>query len=134
MSRQKKLTFFTTAYNRFALVFPFIVVSPAYFAGTIQLGALVQTAGAFGSVETALSLFITVYRDLAEWRACIARLDGFDRSIAAARASAAASSAAKAEPGPKSIPAASKAGLAIEGLSVHLPSGAPLGATEELVM
>ncbi len=132
MSRQKRLTFFTTAYNRFALVFPFIVVSPAYFAGSIQLGALVQTAGAFGSVETALSFFITVYRDLAEWRACIARLDGFDRSIAAARASAAASSAAKAPPRPESIPAAPKTGLTIEGLSVHLPSGAPLVATEDL--
>ena len=81
MSRQKRLTFFTTAYTRFALVFPFIVVSPAYFAGRMQLGGLVQTAGAFDSVQTALSFFVTVYRDLAEWRAVIARLDGFDRSI-----------------------------------------------------
>ena len=88
MSRQKRLTFFTTAYNRFALVFPFIVVSPAYFAGSMQLGGLVQTAGAFGSVQTALSFFVTVYRDLAEWRAVIERLDGFDRSIGIARASA----------------------------------------------
>src|SRR5204862_3931715 len=31
MLRQKRLTFFTTAYTRFAIVFPFIVVSPAYF-------------------------------------------------------------------------------------------------------
>ena len=91
MSRQKRLTFFTTAYNRFALVFPFLVVSPAYFAGSMQLGGLVQTAGAFGSVQTALSFFVTVYRDLAEWRAVIARLDGFDRSMAAARASIVAS-------------------------------------------
>ncbi len=132
MLRQKRLSFFTTAYNRFALVFPFIVVSPAYFAGTIQLGGLVQTAGAFGSVETALSFFITVYRDLAEWRACIARLDGFDRSIAAARASATATADGKAPPHLGSLPAASKAGLTIEGLAVHLPSGAPLVATEDL--
>jgi putative ATP-binding cassette transporter len=132
MSRQKRLSFFTTAYNRFALVFPFIVVSPAYFAGTIQLGGLVQTAGAFGSVETALSFFITVYRDLAEWRAVIARLDGFDRSIAAARASAAATADGKAPPHLDSLPAASKTGLTIEGLSVHLPSGAPLVASEDL--
>ena len=88
MSRQKRLTFFTTAYTRFALVFPFIVASPAYFVGTMQLGGLVQTAGAFNSVETALSFFINVYRDLAEWHAVIARLDGFDRSIGIARASA----------------------------------------------
>ena len=46
MLRQKRLTFFTTAYTRFALVFPFIVVSPAYFVGNMQLGGLVQTAGA----------------------------------------------------------------------------------------
>jgi vitamin B12/bleomycin/antimicrobial peptide transport system ATP-binding/permease protein len=131
MLRQKRLTFFTTAYNRFALVFPFIVVSPAYFSGTIQLGGLVQTAGAFGSVETALSFFVTVYRDLAEWRAVIARLDGFDRSIAAAQA-AATVTADKAPPHVQSSPSASKGGLTIEGLSVLLPNGAPLVATENL--
>ena len=69
--------------------FPYVVVSPAYFAGAMQLGGLVQTAGAFGTVETALSFFINVYRDLAEWRAVIARLDGFDRSIGIARATTA---------------------------------------------
>jgi putative ATP-binding cassette transporter len=136
MSRQKRLTFFTTGYTRFALVVPFIVVSPAYFAGTIQLGGLVQTAGAFGSVETALSFFIAVYRDLAEWRAVIARLDGFDRSIAAARAAAEASTApvttTSVSPPPETLPPAPKTGLTIDGLSVRLPNGAPLVATEDL--
>jgi putative ATP-binding cassette transporter len=133
MSRQKRLTFFTTAYNRFALVFPFIVVSPAYFAGSIQLGGLVQTAGAFGSVETALSFFVTAYRDLAEWRAVILRLDGFDRSIAAARASASGAGAVEALPHLETKPSTgSKTGLTIEGLAVQLPSGAPLVATEDL--
>ncbi len=125
MSRQKRLTFFTTAYTRFAIVFPFIVVSPAYFAGLMQLGGLVQIAAAFNSVETALSFFITVYRDLAEWRAVIARLDGFDRSIGVARAAA-------TMPRTDSISPASKTGLTIEGLSVRLPTGAPLVATEDL--
>jgi len=130
MSRQKRLTFFTTAYNRFALVFPFIVVSPAYFAGTMQLGGLVQTAGAFGSVQTALSFFVTVYRDLAEWRAVIERLDGFDRSIGIARASAPATPTL---PQDDVVPATkTKTGLTIGGLSVHLPNGAPLVATEDL--
>jgi putative ATP-binding cassette transporter len=125
MSRQKRLTFFTTAYTRFAIVFPFIVVSPAYFAGLMQLGGLVQIAGAFNSVETALSFFITVYRDLAEWRAVIARLDGFDRSIGVARAAA-------TMPRTDNISPTSKTGLTIEGLSVRLPTGAPLVATEDL--
>jgi len=133
MSRQKRLTFFTTTYTRFALVFPFIVASPAYFVGAMQLGGLLQTAGAFNSVETALSFFINVYRDLAEWRAVIARLDGFDRSIDVARvaATASAAAAAVAPQGAAARPTA-KTGLTIEGMSVQLPTGAPLVATEDL--
>jgi putative ATP-binding cassette transporter len=127
MSRQKRLTFFTTTYTRFALVFPFIVASPAYFVGAMQLGGLLQTAGAFNSVETALSFFINVYRDLAEWRAVIARLDGFDRSIDVALTAAAASAAPQ---GDAAHPA--KPGLTIEAMSVHLPTGAPLVTTEDL--
>ena len=38
MSRQKRLTFFTTGYTQVSIVFPIIVVSPAYFSGVIQLG------------------------------------------------------------------------------------------------
>ena len=44
MTRQKKLTFFTAGYAQVSIVFPYIVVSPAYFAGAIQLGGLMQTA------------------------------------------------------------------------------------------
>ena len=54
------------------------MVSPAYFAGAIQLGGLMQTATAFGSVQDALSFFVTIYRQLAEWRAVVERLAGFD--------------------------------------------------------
>src|SRR5262249_52880896 len=126
MSRQKQLTFFTTSYTRFAIIFPFIVVSPAYFSGLMQLGGLVQTAGAFNSVETALSFFITVYRDLAEWRAVIARLDGFDRSIGIAQAAAATN------PRSEEVKPAEKAGLTIDSLSVRRPTGAPLVAAEDI--
>ena len=45
-----------------------------------------QTASAFGSVQGALSFFISTYRTLAEWRAVVARLDGFETSIATAQA------------------------------------------------
>ena len=61
------------------------MVSPAYFAGTIQLGGLMQTASAFGSVQDALSFFVTAYRELAEWRAVIERLDGFETGVARPR-------------------------------------------------
>ena len=32
MSRQKKLTFFTSSYSQVATIFPYVVVSPAYFS------------------------------------------------------------------------------------------------------
>jgi len=57
MSRQKKLTFFTTSFQQVAIVFPYVVASPAYFAGLFQLGGLMQAASAFSSVQSALSFF-----------------------------------------------------------------------------
>src|SRR6266516_4090445 len=48
MSRTKRLTAFTTSYTQAAIIFPYILVAPAYFAKKIQLGALIQTAEAFG--------------------------------------------------------------------------------------
>ena len=85
MTRQKKLTFLTAGYGQVSSVFPFVVVSPAYFAGAIQLGGLMQIANAFGRMQEALSVFITVYRNFAQWRAVVERLAGFDQSVATAR-------------------------------------------------
>ncbi len=119
MSRQKKLTFLTASYSQVSIVFPYIVASPAYFAGAIQLGGLMQTASAFNSVQGALSFFITVYRSLAEWRAVIERLSGFDRAVQAARA------LAKTQPAITLAP--NSAGtLAFNDLAVRLPNGAAL--------
>ena len=77
MQRTKQLTFLTAGYTQVSVIFPFIVASPAYFAGAVQLGGLMQTASAFGSVQTALSYFVNAYRQIAEWRAVIERLEGF---------------------------------------------------------
>jgi putative ATP-binding cassette transporter len=86
MSRQKKLTFLVQGYGQVAIVFPYVVASPAYFAGAIQLGGLMQTASAFSSVQQALSYFVDAYRRVAEWLAVVERLASFDTSVTAARA------------------------------------------------
>ena len=88
MQRTKLLTFLTASYTQISTVFPFIVISPAYFAGAVQLGGLMQTASAFSSVQTALSFFVSYYRQLAEWQAMIERLDGFNLAVEKARAAA----------------------------------------------
>jgi putative ATP-binding cassette transporter len=118
MTRQKKLTFFTASYSQAAVVFPFIMVSPAYFAGKVQLGGLMQTANAFGQVQSALSVFVTLYRSLAEWSAVIERLSGFEQSIVAARRLAAAGGIA--------IERGEAGTVAFKDLAVELPNGAPL--------
>ena len=128
MQRTKKLTFLTSGYTQISIVFPFIVISPAYFAGAVQLGGLMQTASAFTSVQTALSFFVNAYRSLAEWRAVIARLDGFN--IAAERARAAATA-------PQAIAVSTREGrdrVEIDDLLVRLPQGTPLVAAADIAI
>jgi vitamin B12/bleomycin/antimicrobial peptide transport system ATP-binding/permease protein len=126
MSRTKRLTAFTASYSQAAVIFPYILVAPAYFAKKIPLGGLQQTASAFGSVQTALSIFVTIYRTLADWRAIIARLDGFEAAIA---------SATTLEKSSESIGVvASEGGKAIDlrRLMLRLPNGTPLVSAEAL--
>ena len=119
MSRQKKLTFLTAGYRQAAVVFPYIMVSPAYFAGVVQLGGLMQTANAFGQVQDALSVFVNIYRSLAEWRAVVERLAGFDQSIVAARAAASTPPVITLAPGDTSA-------VTLKDVAVRLPQGTPL--------
>ncbi len=125
MTRQKRLTFFTAGYSQISTVFPYVVVSPAYFAGAMQLGGLTQTAGAFGQVQGALSFFIGVYRYLAEWRSVVERLSGFDQSVAAALAAAQAKPSITIERG-------EAAEVSFKDLKVRLPNGVPLVNANDL--
>jgi putative ATP-binding cassette transporter len=125
MQRQKQLTFFTQSYSQASVIFPYIVVSPAYFSGAMQLGGLMQTASAFNSVQTALSYFITAYRQIAEWRAVIARLTGFEQAIAAGRA------AAVTPPAVEIVPRGGGA-FALDRLDVRLPDGERIVAAEHV--
>src|SRR6202050_3133584 len=88
MQRQKQLTFFTQSYSQAAVIFPYLMVSPVYFSGAMQLGGLMQTASAFNSVQTALSYFISSYQAIAQYQAVVQRLSGFEDAIEAGRAAA----------------------------------------------
>ena len=125
MSRTKKLTFLTSSYAQISVIFPYIVVTPAYFAGHLQLGGLTQTAGAFNAVQTALSFFINVYRQLAEWRAVIERLTGFEAAIATAANLGVTTPAIAVV----AAPAAQQVRLA--ALDVTLPDGKPLVSVDD---
>ena len=127
MRRTKKLTFFTASFSQASVIFPYIMASPAYFAGAMQLGGLMQTASAFNSVQTALSYFVSSYQQIADWRAVIARLSGFETAIANGRA------AALADPTIEVLPRDGSSAISIDRLNVKLPHGEPLVNAEQIV-
>ena len=119
MTRQKKLTSFTAGYGQVSSIFPFVVVSPAYFANLVQLGGLMQTASAFSSVQGALSFFVTTYRQIADWRAVVQRLEGFEAAVATGR------KIAVTDPIVHVVRKESPA-ISIDDLDLRLPNGQPL--------
>jgi vitamin B12/bleomycin/antimicrobial peptide transport system ATP-binding/permease protein len=120
MKRQKKLTFFTQSYAQASVIFPYLMVSPVYFSGAMQLGGLMQTGSAFNSVQTALSYFITAYQSIAQYRAVVTRLSGFEDAITAAR------NVAVTPPVVEVLPRDNTNVITIDRLKVRLPHGEPL--------
>jgi vitamin B12/bleomycin/antimicrobial peptide transport system ATP-binding/permease protein len=128
MKRTKKLTFFTASYSQASIIFPYVMVSPAYFSGKMQLGGLMQTASAFNSVQNALSYFVTAYRAIAEYQAVVTRLSGFERAIDAGR------DAALAPPVIEVVPREGANAVAIDHLAVRLPDGTPLLDADQMAL
>jgi len=119
MKRQKSLTWFRAGYNQIATIFPFVVAAPRYFAGSIQLGGLMQTASAFGQVQDALSWFVNAYTQLAEWRATVDRLTTFHNATQVARADARSNAGVVTATHDENRYTASN-------VNIDLPGGAPL--------
>ena len=119
MSRTKRLTAFTQSYAQAAVVIPIVLVAPALFAGKILIGTLLQAAEAFGNVQKALSFFVGIYRTMAEWRAVVARLDGFEMSVESAAQLKSGGAISLAMPG-------GSHDIDLKQLLVRLPNGAPL--------
>jgi vitamin B12/bleomycin/antimicrobial peptide transport system ATP-binding/permease protein len=128
MKRTKKLTFFTASYSQASIIFPYVMVSPAYFSGKMQLGGLMQTASAFNSVQNALSYFVTAYRAIAEFQAVVTRLSGFERAIDAGR------DAALTPPVIEVVPREGANAVAIDHLAVRLPDGTPLVDADHIAL
>jgi len=92
----------------------------------MELGGLMQTASAFGTVQAAFSFFVTAYDTLADWKSVVDRLDGFDRSLTAVEAAE--------DEGPKLAKDPAADTLAIKDLVVRLPDGRALVEVPKLVL
>jgi putative ATP-binding cassette transporter len=73
----KRLNWFGSFYDQLAVVFPFLVAAPRYFAGAIEFGVIFQVSNAFGRVQDSLSWFVSVFQSLASWKATTNRLVTF---------------------------------------------------------
>jgi putative ATP-binding cassette transporter len=128
IKRQKRLNFFTQSYSQASVIFPYLMVSPVYFSGAMQLGGLMQTASAFNSVQTALSYFVEAYQTIAQYRSVVARLAGFEDAIVAGR------DVALTPPMVEVLPHDHSNVISIDRLNVRLPNREPLVGAEHIVL
>ena len=120
--RQKLLGFFTSFFSNFTIIFPLMLLAPAYFFGKATLGTMMQANSAFGRVQDGLTWFVDSYNSLADYRAIVQRLTGFEAVMARSDA------LASAKPNIATRPASGPA-FGAEGVVVGLPDGTPLSAS-----
>ena len=81
VNRQKKLNWFTSFFGQFSVIFPYLLLAPAYFFGKATYGTFMQTNQAFSSVQDGLTWFVDQYSTLADYRAVVQRLMGFETAM-----------------------------------------------------
>jgi vitamin B12/bleomycin/antimicrobial peptide transport system ATP-binding/permease protein len=117
MHRTIFLTLGTSGYNQAAILFPFIVAAPRYFAKEIKLGEIMQISQNFGQVQSALSFLVDAYSAIANWRAVVDRLTSFTAAVEQIEQSQAADGVSRVSAPDR---------LEAEGLALFLPNGEAL--------
>ncbi|TJZ73792.1 ABC transporter ATP-binding protein/permease [Chitiniphilus eburneus] len=114
MRMQKRVTWFTAFWGQFAIIFPYIVAAPRYFAKAIDFGVLMQINNAFREVYDSLEFIIAGFFSLAAWKAIIDRLATFEQGMA------------DMQQLPVLMPADAAGKATVKGLDVSKPDGTPL--------
>ncbi|MBV8653905.1 MAG: ABC transporter ATP-binding protein/permease [Alphaproteobacteria bacterium] len=116
--RTRLLGFVQLGSGQAAVIFPYLISAPRYFAERMQLGAIQQVADAFIQLQGSLAYIINAYNDIANWESIVHRLATF-------RATVSEIQAAQQGPQPISIEHDGK-GLNVRDLALDLPDGRPL--------
>jgi vitamin B12/bleomycin/antimicrobial peptide transport system ATP-binding/permease protein len=112
--RLLKFDGFNIAVSQIALVVPYLIQAPRFFAQAITLGDVQQTTVAFGHVHGALSFFRNSYGAFAAYRAILDRLTGLLEANSQTRALPSVTVTECAD------------GLDVDNLTVQCPDGTPL--------
>ena len=117
---QRTLTLVTGGIGQANNVVPVLVAAPAYFAGAITLGTIIQIRIAYGQVSGALGWFVFAYQEIARWRANVARLSTLSEMMNDTERQFAAS--------PLAVVPASDGALGLRNLRLEEPNGRVLVA------
>jgi putative ATP-binding cassette transporter len=88
MIRTRLLGFYTGAWAQAAVLFPYLLMAPRYFAERLLIGSIQQVADAFGQMQGSLSWIVNTYANssvdlnassasIAGWSAIVTRLTTF---------------------------------------------------------
>lgn len=81
ITRDLWLRIYTLSYDQTAVIFPFLISSPMYFSGLINLGTLMQISTAFDEVKASLSTVISRFDSWARWKSVVDRLGSFKNNL-----------------------------------------------------
>ncbi|MEQ1948665.1 MAG: ABC transporter ATP-binding protein/permease [Bryobacteraceae bacterium] len=76
-----RLNFFSYSYSLLTLALPSIIIAPRVLTGELEVGRVVQAAGAFSAILAALNVFVTNLEYLSRFAAGVERLDSFVRRL-----------------------------------------------------
>ena len=132
MMYTRRYSFVLNFYAQIADIFPIVVASPRYFAGSLSFGTLMQIADAFGSVSESLSWFINNYDTLVQWRATVNRLREFKRVMQLPHLKESVSPAT--EHGGINLHYVDENQLATHNLTLALPNGETLASVRDIAV
>ncbi len=75
------LNFFQRGFSLSTMVLPSIIMAPRVLSGELEVGRVVQAAGAFTAILAALTVFIENFESLSRFAAGIDRLHEFERAL-----------------------------------------------------
>ncbi|HYA17953.1 MAG TPA: ABC transporter ATP-binding protein/permease [Bryobacteraceae bacterium] len=76
-----RLSFFQNPYSFIAIVLPSVILAPRVLSGELEVGRVVQAAGAFAAILGALTLLVDNIESLSRFAAGVSRLDAFTRVL-----------------------------------------------------
>ena len=75
------LNLFQYSYSSITLIMPGLILAPRVLSGDLEVGRVVQAAGAFAAIFSALTVIVNNFDTLSRFAAGISRLDKFSKSL-----------------------------------------------------